>query len=208
MAQRIQETQVLATGISFEAFLEQFAGQRAEWINGMVVAMSPVDRKHDDISRFLILLLELYLRYRPVAILRAAPTTMRLGDDLPAREPDLQLIRNEHADRVTDTYVDGPADWAIEIVSPESLMRDRGDKFYEYERGGVNEYWIIDPHRQELLAYRRGEDGLYQAIPLDEDGSIASVTLPDFRFEVALLWRSPSLDAADCLKIVQQMLGG
>jgi len=40
------------------------------------------------------------------------------------------------------TYPDGPADLAIEIVSEESRLRDRGEKFAEYEVGGVKEYWI------------------------------------------------------------------
>lgn len=111
---------------------------------------------------------------------------MRLGNELPAREPDLLVLLNEHAERDTDTYVEGPADWVIEIVSPESGARDRGTKFDEYERGGVSEYWIIDPHRRELWAYRRGEDGLYQSLPVDEEGRVTSVTLPSRTFVLKL----------------------
>ncbi len=39
------------------------------------------------------------------------------------------------------------ADICIEIVSPESVTRDYGDKFVEYEKAGVQEYGIIDPNR-------------------------------------------------------------
>jgi len=35
----------------------------------------------------------------------------------------------------------------VEIVSPDSQSRDRGDKFYEYEEAGVLEYWILDQTR-------------------------------------------------------------
>lgn len=205
MEQRTQEAHILATDITFAAYQDQFAGQHAEWINGVVIAMSPVSKKHDDISQFLSVLFTLYLLKRAVAVLRTAPTTMYLGDDLPAREPDLQIILNEHAERNTDTYVDGPADWVIEIVSPESSARDRGIKFDEYERGGVNEYWIIDPQRDELLAYRRDEEGIYQPISSDEDGHITSATLPDFRLEVAQLWQVP-LPAETYTALVERML--
>jgi len=206
MIERIHDAAILATNVTFETYLEQFAGQYAEWVNGTVIGMSPIDRRHDELSRFLSFLLELFLNYRPVATIRAAPTTMRLRSDLPAREPDLQIILDEHADRLTDTYVDGPADWVIEIVSPESVARDRGEKFHEYERGGVNEYWIVDPHRQQLLAYSLGSDGLYTPIPEDQQGRIASVTLPEFRLKVEVLWQSPLPGALARVEMVRAMV--
>jgi len=42
-------------------------------------------------------------------------------------------------------YLAVPADIAIEIVSPQTVARDRGEKYYEYARGAVREYWLIDP---------------------------------------------------------------
>lgn len=39
------------------------------------------------------------------------------------------------------------ADICIKIVSPETVTRNYGDKFVEYEKAGVQEYWIIDPNR-------------------------------------------------------------
>ncbi|MEW6281474.1 MAG: hypothetical protein AB1758_22885 [Candidatus Eremiobacterota bacterium] len=31
------------------------------------------------------------------------------------------------------------------MISDDSVGRDRGDKFYEYEEGGGQEFWLIDP---------------------------------------------------------------
>jgi Uma2 family endonuclease len=39
-------------------------------------------------------------------------------------------------DTLKETYLDGPADLVVEIVSPDSVGRDRGDKFYKYAQGG------------------------------------------------------------------------
>lgn len=61
------------------------------------------------------------------------------------REPDLLFISNETAQRLTERKLEGAADLVIEIIFPESVRRDRYEKFDEYEEAGVREYWIIDP---------------------------------------------------------------
>ena len=52
-------------------------------------------------------------------------------------------MASERLDRVHRTYLDGPADLVVEIVSPESAGRDRGEKYYEYEAAGIPEYWLL-----------------------------------------------------------------
>jgi Uma2 family endonuclease len=81
-----------------------------------------------------------------------------------AREPDLLFVAAAHAERLRDTYLDGPADSVVEALAPESLSRDRGEKFYEYAQSGVPEYWLIDPVIQWAELYRLGEFGLYELI--------------------------------------------
>lgn len=43
----------------------------------------------------------------------------------------------------------------IEIVSPGSEQRDYEEKREEYLQFGVQEYWIVDAERQEVLILRR-----------------------------------------------------
>lgn len=179
---------VLATGMSFEEYLVAYDGQFVEWIRGVVIDMSPVSRTHDNISQFLILLLRSYLEVKPAGELFVAPYVMRASADSPAREPDLQLLLNEHLDRDTGTYINGPCDLAIEIVSPESSHRDRGEKFGEYEAAGVQEFWLIDPLRNETLFYSLGDGGRYQPLAI-EDGLFHSTLLPDFTLDTELLWQ-------------------
>ena len=81
---------------------------------------------------------------------------MKIGPDLPGREPDILFIAREHLDRFRDTYLDGPADLVVEIISRDSRARDRGDKFYEYEQGGVREYWLLDYLRRQAEFYQLG----------------------------------------------------
>ncbi len=48
---------------------------------------------------------------------------------------------------------DGPPDLVVEVISPESVGGDRGEKFHEYEGAGIAEYWLVDPQREVLEVY-------------------------------------------------------
>lgn len=88
----------------------------------------------------------------------------------------------------------------IEIVSPESRERDRVEKFYEYERGGVREYWILDPEEKRAEFYRLGEDGKYLAIAAGEDGIFRSTVLEGFWIQVDWLFQEPKPPFLSILK--------
>ncbi len=105
----------------------------------------------------------------------------------------------DHLNRLKRTHLDGPADVAIEIISPESAGRDRGDKFYEYQDGGVPEYWLIDPDRKTADFYQRDDAGLYRTVAPDADGYYTSRALAGFRLRVAWLWQDPLPDPVDAL---------
>lgn len=175
--------------ISYEAFLE-WADEdtRAEWVDGEVLLMSPASDRHQDLVRFLTAVLSLLVEARDLGVVRPAPFQMKLEN---GREPDVLFVANDHLDRLQDTYLDGPADLVVEIVSPESGPRDRGNKFYEYEAGGVPEYWLIDPVRKQVELYRLGDDRQYRLVqPADED-RYDSAIVPGFWLHASWLWREP-----------------
>jgi Uma2 family endonuclease len=79
-------------------------------------------------------------------------------------------------------------------------MRDRGAKYYEYEQGGVREYWLIDPLREQAEFYHLGENGIYRPAALGEDGLYRSSVLPGFWLDPEWLWRDPPPPALGVLK--------
>ena len=99
-----------------------------------------------------------------------------------------------------NTYLDGPADLAVEIISPESRARDQGDKFYEYEQGGVPEYWLIDPVREQAEFYQRSANGFYLPVAPDAQGRYHSAALPGLWLEVGWLWQTPLPPLLNVLK--------
>ena len=186
--------------VSFEEWLAWAPDSRiTEWVNGEIMEMSPIADKHDAVSRFLIALLELFLQLRPLGQLRAAPYVLKLSQTPRGREPDLMFIASEHAGRVHRTYVAGPADAVWEIVSPESVGRDRGDKFVEYEAEGIPEYWLIDPERQQLELYHLGEDGRYRTIS-PREGRYESAVIPGFYIRAEWLWADSAPFYLDVMK--------
>lgn len=163
----------------------------AEWVNGEVVMLTPASDRHQDLSRFLTVVLSIYTGARGLGVIRAAPFQMKTGPDLPGREPDLLFVAQEHLDRLKEANLEGPADLVIEIVSPESRLRDRGEKFAEYELGGVREYWLLDPEHRRADFYRLDAEGRYQRISVGADGVYRSEIIPGFWLRVDWLWRDP-----------------
>jgi Uma2 family endonuclease len=41
----------------------------------------------------------------------------------------------------------------VEIISPATARRDRTEKKRIYEANGVDEYWLVDPHRREATVF-------------------------------------------------------
>jgi Uma2 family endonuclease len=163
----------------------------AEWVNGEVIMLSPASFLHQDVGTFLTALLRHFVETHRLGVVLPAPFQMKTGPDLPGREPDILFIAREHLDRLKDVYLDGPADLVVEIISPDSRARDRGDKFYEYEQGGVREYWLIDPLRKQAEFYQLGADGIYRLVPVSEDGIYRSVVLNGLWLKVDWLWQQP-----------------
>jgi Uma2 family endonuclease len=186
------EPKVLPEGeVTFEEYLawadEDIA---AEWENGRIVLMSPAAKIHQKLVGWLYTVLNMYVQHHGLGQVLIAPFAVRLRVSDQGREPDLLFVRAENLDRLKNTYLDGAADLIIEIASPESMMRDRGQKFIEYEAEGVTEYWLIDPQRRSAEFHRLGEDGHYQPI-LPQDSVYHSAVVPGFFLDVRRLWQDP-----------------
>jgi Uma2 family endonuclease len=178
--------------VSWEEFLAWAPDDwRVEWVAGEIIEMPPSEEEHQDTSLFLVTFLLLYIQRHGLGRIFHAPFLMRLPHRPSGREPDLIFVRTEHAERMKWTYVDGPADLVVEIVSPDSATRDYREKLAEYEAAGIPEYWIIDPRRREARFYELGEDGKYRLAALDEDGIYTSQVVDGFRLRVSWLWQRP-----------------
>jgi Uma2 family endonuclease len=183
--------------MSYEEFLARIdESLHAEWIAGEVVIFMPPNDRHQALVSLLDTLLTLFVRVYGLGIIRVSPYQMRATPDGPAREPDLLFVAQAHLDRVTPNRLVGPADLVIEIISDESVARERADKFYEYQAAGILEYWLIDPRlgKERIDIFRLDEQGQYQPILRDATGRFTTPLLPGFSLDPAWLWQLPAPD--------------
>jgi Uma2 family endonuclease len=179
---------------------------QAEWVNGEVILSMPPKKRHQDLSAFLTSLLLMFARLFRLGTVLAAPFEMRATPDGPAREPDLLFVSREHLERLTEQRLSGPADLVIEVISDESVTRDRAEKFYEYQAAGITEYWLIDPRpaRERMDFYVLDPQGRYRAMPLDAEGRYHSTVLTGFWLREAWVLTS---EPPDPLQALAQIVG-
>jgi len=180
--------------MTYEQFL-QWDGdnQHVEWVNGEVVPMAPISGPHNNTGHFLIAALKIFTEHFDLGEIRSDPFQMKTGPDLPGRAPDLLFVAKRNLRRLHRTYLEGPADLVIEIISPDSRTIDRVQKFREYEKGGVREYWLIDPERRLAEFYRRGRDGGFRLVAVREDAVFRSAIVKGLWVRIDWLWDAPPL---------------
>jgi len=191
--------------MTFEEFQDWYTeGRRGEWVDGEVIPFVAPKINHQDIGGFLYALLRLYVEDRDLGKV-FQPIEMKLREGRSYREPDLVFVAASKLDRLTRDGLVGPADLVIEIVSDDSVRRDRKEKFDEYEASGVREYWVIDPRplRQTVYAYVLGDEGIFNPIGTNASGEILSIVLSGFWIDPAWLWQNPTPNVAETLRIIE-----
>jgi Uma2 family endonuclease len=192
--------------VSWEEFLDWARGieGRAEWVDGEIIELMPESLRNFDLIDFLIDLLKLHVRQHDLGRVYFLEILMRLERRPSGRMPDILFVANEHLDRRRGTFLDGPADLVVEVVSRDSETRDRRDKLSEYEAAGIPEYWLIDPRpgQQRFLPFALSATGRYEPIAPDAQGRVHSAAIPGFWLDPAWLWQEPLPDTLSLLKLI------
>lgn len=165
----------------------------AEWEDGEVIVFMSTTNIHQLTLDFLYRLLGLFVDLFHLGQLRTAPFQMRLA--LTGREPDILFVANENSHRLAEDRLNGPADLVVEIISKESIHRDRQTKFREYAEAGVKEYWLIDPRQGRQVAdfFRLNNDHEYELFATEDDERVESQVLPGFWLRPTWLWQAGTI---------------
>ena len=125
---------------------------KAEFINGEVVVHSPVKRQHWKITDLLSSVLSVYTGFRRLGSVGTTKVMIALTRN--DYEPDLVFFSKDKAANFYDEQVLFPApDFVVEILSKGTAAKDKGIKKRDYAAHGVQEYWIVDPKKQEIYQY-------------------------------------------------------
>jgi Uma2 family endonuclease len=187
--------------ITFEEFISSYReDDRVEWVKGQVEFMSPASIHHERLVTFLAGLLGDYIRIQSLGEAFAGNYLMRLPSVPAGRVPDIMFVSNERLNRLGNTYLVGAADLVIEVVSPESDIRDRVDKRAEYASGGVREYWILDPAQKSAEFLVLDTEGSFQSVVPDENGRYYSSVVTGLFIDLKWLWEEPRPNILDLLR--------
>lgn len=180
-------------GLSFEEFLRWGDEDTwAEWVDGEVIVLAPASAPHQKVKGFLCAVMRECAHHHHSGAVLDAPFPVRLPERLRrGREPDILFVRREQLPHLKETYFDGSPDVIVEIVSPESRIRDYKIKYTEYEAAGVGEYWLVEPNLRQVIFYRLGTDGRFHPETPDEQGIFRSEAFPGFWLNVGWLWQDP-----------------
>ena len=165
-----------------------------EWVNGRVIPMMSVSKKHAELTSYLLAVLKVFAESRELGKVFAEPFNMKLGGNLAGRAPDVLFVRAGRLALVRDQFLDGAADLVVEVISPGTERIDRRDKFAEYQAGGDPEYWILDPHREIAEFYVLDANGVFQPGEVTSSGEFASTVVDGLRIRVDWFWTLPRID--------------
>ena len=151
---------------------------RVELIEGEIVQMSPIGRKHaacvDTLMELFVMTLSSKARVR-------AQNPIQLGD-FSEPEPDFAILRKR-----ADIYLEGhpkPQDiLALVEVSDSTIDYDRAEKAPLYARAGIQELWIVDLNELTIEVYRvPAPDGYKDVRVLQKGQPLAFQAFPEAVF--------------------------
>lgn len=180
------------TRLTYEDFVRiPDDGRRHEIIDGVhYVTPSPVLR-HQVLLGRLHLAIGTFLENHPdigQVFLSPLDTVFSPWDVV---EPDLLFVAADQLNILTEPNIQGAPALVVEILSPGTRRRDLGIKRQLFDRGGVREYWLVDPKARDLTVYRRTPDGSFPKVAqvsAGDDGTLTTPVLPRFALSLAKLF--------------------
>ncbi|MBV8887405.1 MAG: Uma2 family endonuclease [Chroococcidiopsidaceae cyanobacterium CP_BM_RX_35] len=186
--------------LTFDEFLKVYPEDgRYELVDGKIVRILAT-RQHEDVADYIQDLLKEEVKHQnlnyKVSNRIVLATLTQTGVEM-GRNPDVSVIsRNQwRSNRSAYTALREPIQLEVEVVST-NWEDDYDDKFDEYQRLGINEYWIVDylalgsrsylgnPKEPAIFVHVLDEDLKYHRTRFQGDERIASLTFPNLDFTI------------------------
>ncbi len=153
---------------------------RVELINGEILEMSPIGKRH---AACVNRLNQLFSQTLGDRILMSVQNPILLNN-LSEPQPDIALLQPR-----TDFYASGhpqPADiFLIVEVADSSINYDQEVKIPLYSASGITEVWLIDLNQNTLQVYQQPTPSNYQIIQqFQPENSLSSLAFPEINFRV------------------------
>lgn len=170
------------TQAEFAAWAERRAAvsdERCELLNGRVVMTPPAGYPHGLVGgRILQALAGAAAGGHWLVFDSSQGFELPSGDTV---EPDVAFIARERWDAGTKPedgeFIRIVPDLVVEILSPSTASRDRGEKKAIYERNGVREYWLVDSRARRVTRFVRIDQRFDRGTSFGESEALSSEIL-------------------------------
>jgi Uma2 family endonuclease len=181
------------TRLTYEDFLKfPDDEQRHELIDGEHYVTPSPNTRHQRLVVRLVTEFENYFRGHRAGQVFCAPFDC-VFTNFDVVEPDLLVVLGDQIEILTEQNVRGAPAIVIEILSPGTSRRDRGIKRDLYDRGGVREYWIIDPVDNTIQVLGRSTSlhlTSQSELPAPGNDELTTPLLPGFSLNLADLFKT------------------
>ena len=143
---------------------EPIAETKHEYIDGEVFAMAGAGDAHVKVTLNAALLIKSHLRGSE-CITYVSDMKVRIGKDEAFFYPDVMVCCNPLDQLPEQNHVKNSPKLIIEVLSPSTENKDRGEKFIHYRKlPSLEEYILIDPRLYYMEQYRRQTDNQWMLI--------------------------------------------
>ena len=153
---------------SYADYLTWTDDKMRELIDGMVYTFAAPFRKHARAVASFFLKAGLYVKRRKGKCeIYTAPFDVRLptnGETADHQiynvvQPDICVICDPA--KLDERGCIGAPDLVVEVISPSTSKKDLNQKFFLYEKAGVQEYWVVYPNDKAVLVFLLQANGQY-----------------------------------------------
>lgn len=166
-------------------------GRRHELIDGEHYVTPSPSPRHQELVGRLYFELELHLRqHRGRGRVFMAPLDV-VFTRWDVVVPDVLFVAGDQSGILTEKNIQGAPALVIEVLSPWTRRADEHAKRRLFDRGGVREYWLVDPDSSVVAVVRRAADGAFATgtrLTRDADGVLTTPLLPGFALRLADLF--------------------
>jgi len=151
---------------TFEEWQDMELDYRSELIDGQIYMMSDPTTRHQKVIGELHGQICAFLKGKTCEVF-VSPFSVRLHENEDTGyEPDLVVVCD--TSKIKKRGCTGAPDLVIEVLSPSTQKDDKVEKYQEYMKAGVKEYWIVNPDLNYVEANQL-IDGRYIALTYFEN---------------------------------------
>jgi Uma2 family endonuclease len=175
-------------GMTAAEFLHYDAPEgRAELVRGEVQVTPPPGDRHGTTVLVLVERLAPFVRQHGLGRLWIEAGFELIALPRTVREPDIAFVRAGRVLPVSDGFVRGAPDLAVEVRSPSDTEARMREKLDDYSASGVSLVWLVDPRKRTARVISRGfPDRELSVADVLEGGEL----LPGFSLPLAELFEA------------------